>query len=394
MPMNILVIPTTDWLRHPTPHRHHYLAEQMVENNNVYVFYFNLFSGKKTWKTKAKLLPARGMTYDNLLLYYSLNAPIHFFKLRKYIKKKKIDVIYGAHPVTNLIALLAVKSLGKKNRPLCVFDFNDFFPEGASLYFSNPLVQKSIQKISEKILILNLKKADLVVPVSLIMKEYAIGHGVKNIELITNGVDTRLFNPNAPTEKIKNKYGLGNNVIGFVGTVERWFSIEMLLDSFKHVVEQVPDAQLLIVGGSIKTDYLEQLKKRAHEFGLGEKVIFTGVVPYEEVPSYMNCMALGVIPPISKNLFMGKIALPNKLFQYSACGIPILTYPMPEIVRVGGDAINTYESEEEYVRKSVVILKNKNENVAGIDFASKYDWRNQCKNLLGLFRKNLEEMDE
>ncbi len=390
--MNILIIPTTDWLCHPTPHRHHYLAEFMTDNNEVHVLYFDIFRGEKTWNTKAKLIPAGGLSFDNLLLYYSINAPIHYLTLRKFIKNNNIDVIYGAHPVSNLLALKIAKNMKKKQRPLCVFDFNDFFPEGASLYYSNKLLRKTIKTVAEKFLVKNLRDSDIVVTVSSIMKEYAEEKGANEVHLVTNGVDLKRFKPEEPDKILKKKYRLGDNVIGFIGTMERWFDIEMLLNALKKIHSHIPDAQLLLVGGSIKTDYLDQLKKRAGTLGISDSVIFTGIVPYDEVSKYINLMSVGVIPPISKDLFMGKIALPNKLFQYSACGKPILTYPMPEIMNVGGSAIETFEDEKQFVQKCVNILNEGEENKEGLELAENFDWRNQCNKLIEIFQaRPLEE---
>jgi phosphatidylinositol alpha-1,6-mannosyltransferase len=45
------------------------------------------------------------------------------------------------------------------------------------------------------------------------------------------------------------------------------------------------------------------------------------------------------------------IALPNKYFEYSACGKAILSTPIPDMLRMGGDHIAVYRDREEFVEK-------------------------------------------
>jgi hypothetical protein len=43
------------------------------------------------------------------------------------------------------------------------------------------------------------------------------------------------------------------------------------------------------------------------------------------------------------------IALPNKYFEYSACGKPILSTPIPDMLRMGGDHITVYRDGQEFL---------------------------------------------
>jgi glycosyltransferase involved in cell wall biosynthesis len=58
--------------------------------------------------------------------------------------------------------------------------------------------------------------------------------------------------------------------------------------------------------------------------GVSDKFIFTGIVPYEEVSKYINASDVCVHLPFGKrNERVGASSL--KLFEYMACGKPIIT---------------------------------------------------------------------
>jgi glycosyltransferase involved in cell wall biosynthesis len=364
----------------------------MAKNHEVTVLYFDIFKRKKTWHTEAKTLPARGISIENLLTYYTLNAPIHYRSISHFLKKNKIDVLIGAHPITNLLGIAAANKLPRKSRPLCVFDFNDFFPEGASLYFSNPLTKSLVRRGGEILLKKNLRSADMVTTVSSPMKEYADINKAKFVKLIPNGVNTSIFQMTTPDQQLKDELGLGDYVIGFVGTIERWFDLDMLIRVFAKITKKVPNVQLLIVGDGIKTNYLEKLKNQAKNLNISDKIVTPGFVPYWEVPRYISTMSLCTIPPIPKDLFMEKIALPNKLFQYAACGKPILTYPFPEVMRVGGNSVITFASEKEFLEKATRVLLDQKINEAGLELAKRYNWETIAETMLSVSQQRLDDV--
>jgi glycosyltransferase involved in cell wall biosynthesis len=271
---------------------------------------------------------------------------------------------------------------------LNIFDFNDFYPEGASLYYENRIIKRSIRSIGNSLLHLNLRSADLVTTVSLPMYHYALRNGAKNVEIIPNGVDTELFKPNLDVTLLRENLKLGGNVIGFVGTIERWFELHTLIHAFQKIVKEVPDAQFLIIGGSIKTDYSITIRDLIKKLNLERNIIMTGTIPYREVPSHINLMKVALIPPIQAKLFMGEIALPNKFFQYLACDKIVLSTPYPEIMRLGKEAIVPYNSMNEFVDRSIEILKSDVENnPLGLKLAKQYDWSKHAEKLERIINK-------
>ena len=81
------------------------------------------------------------------------------------------------------------------------------------------------------------------------------------------------------------------------------------------------DYVLLFAGGG---DVIEILKEMAREHELEERVLFKPLMPYEELMQYTLNVDLGLSLEKGNNLNY-EYALPNKLFDYMAAGIPVLT---------------------------------------------------------------------
>jgi glycosyltransferase involved in cell wall biosynthesis len=133
-------------------------------------------------------------------------------------------------------------------------------------------------------------------------------------ELIPNGVDTELFRK-YPSDELRKELGINNSfVVGYVGLLREWVDLEPLFIAVKQLNEKL-DIKLLIVGGGIGYEKNIELAEK-HDL-LKKKVIFTGTVPYTQVPKYISCMDVCVIPfkldAVSQN------SLPLKLFEYMAC---------------------------------------------------------------------------
>jgi glycosyltransferase involved in cell wall biosynthesis len=72
------------------------------------------------------------------------------------------------------------------------------------------------------------------------------------------------------------------------------------------------------------------LKRQVADLGLSDKVRFAGRIPSDELANYTAAAAAGLLfmEDIAIN---NRLALPQKLFQYLAAGIPQIVSPMPEL---------------------------------------------------------------
>ena len=113
----------------------------------------------------------------------------------------------------------------------------------------------------------------------------------KPIYIIPTGIDIAPFKSSnfSLEEKNKLKESLGikqdEKVILFLGRVASEKSIDVLMDVMPSIFKDHPNYKFLIVGDGPSKKILEE---QAKKLNIENKVIFTGKVPWNEVPKYYN----------------------------------------------------------------------------------------------------------
>lgn len=143
--------------------------------------------------------------------------------------------------------------------------------------------------------------------------------------VLPNGVDTSHF-LRRDSLSIKKKYGIESSfIIGFVGVLREWVDFYPLFKAIQQLNKKI-DIKLLVVGGGIGYD---ETVKMVNQHGIHKNTIFTGTIPYQQIPEYISSMDVGVIP--FKQDSVSKNSLPLKLFEYMACEIPVITTPLETV---------------------------------------------------------------
>lgn len=332
---DILLISTQDYIHHPVPSRHHYIFEKLAEKYTVHVPHFHVSEGAERETAlqvhEATLVPSRSP-----FIHYTMNAPYHFLLMEKIIRENNIDVVVASHVLAGTAAIRAAKRHGIP----VVFDMKDWYPDGAAAYYKNKSLQAIIREGVASITRYNLDRSDRIITVSPSLVGLLKQQGY-NADLITNGVDTELFKPFDATET-RSSLGFAESdfVVGFVGSIEQFFDMYLLVSAFKKAKESVDDAKLLIVGSSLFTSYDEEIKRFVEHQGLKNDVVFTGEKPYCELPRYVNSMDVCTIPMRGE---WAKTALPNKFFEYSACKKPVVSVEIPDIMQIDPSNVAFYK---------------------------------------------------
>ena len=349
--MKILLVSTQDYIHHPIPSRHHYIFEEMARSHEVHVAHFHVSRGENR-KTRLIVEEATQFPFTSPLLHYTCNTPYHFHIFNKIIRDNGIEVVVAAH----VLAGTAVIHAAKKYHVPVVFDLKDWFPDSAAAYFKSRVLQEAVRRSVWAITKRNLTHSDKITTVSPSLVEKLKGHGF-SADLITNGVDTDIFKPMDGSEKRK-ELSLHSDdfVIGFCGSIERWYAIDEMIKALPELIRYHPSTKMLVVGGSLFTNYESELKKLVEDLKVSDHVIFTGTKPYHELPQYIACMDVCTIPLSPPQ--WGDIALPNKFFEYSACGKPILMRPIPDVTRIGGPNLLVYRTQEEYIAEIKSVIDN------------------------------------
>ena len=129
----------------------------------------------------------------------------------------------------------------------------------------------------------------------------ARGIAADKVTVIPNAVDIEAFDSGGlPDLALKAQLGLGGSaVIGFIGSFYAYEGLDLLLAALPLLLQQQPDARLLLVGGGPQD---AALKAQAQALGLADRVVFTGRVPHAEVQRYYDLIDVLAYPRHSMRL--------------------------------------------------------------------------------------------
>ncbi len=142
------------------------------------------------------------------------------------------------------------------------------------------------------------------------------------------GVDTSVFRPGAGGEAIRERLGLGGRpVVVCVSRLVRRKGQDTLIRAWPRIRAAAPDAVLLLVGGG---PYDSQLRALAASTGVADSVVFTGPVPWSELPAHYDAGTVFAMPCRTRRRGLDVEGLGIVYLEASATGLPV----------VGGDSGN------------------------------------------------------
>ncbi|MBP1759179.1 MAG: hypothetical protein H6Q63_96 [Firmicutes bacterium] len=161
-----------------------------------------------------------------------------------------------------------------------------------------------------------LEKADLIFCSSCSIYDYFINRH-PHVYLVPNGVDYVHFSPAQPYRPPD--LPSGKPIAGYSGAIAPWVDWGLL----KVVVQENPGINFVFLGA------LFQLNKFPLKF---KNVFYLGLKSYQELPTYLHCFDVGLIPFLQTEMTKG--CNPIKLYEYYAAGIRVLGTPLPELLTI------------------------------------------------------------
>ena len=111
----------------------------------------------------------------------------------------------------------------------------------------------------------------------------------RNVHIVPTGIEVeRFYKEKFDTkdlDELRKKMGFSKNdfVILFVGRLAQEKSVDFLIDAHASISKKYPNAKLLIVGDGPDID---KFKNQVNKLKIDANVIFTGKIPWKEVPKY------------------------------------------------------------------------------------------------------------
>ena len=167
------------------------------------------------------------------------------------------------------------------------------------------------------------------------LRQYCLGLGASPTKssVIFPGVDLERFYPAAPRVDLQVQLGIKPNdkVLVFMGTVFRFSGLFELLPELAPALHENSALKFLILGDGEDFNRLQQL---SNTHGLHNQVIMPGRIEYDSLADHIRLGHVALLPFRPEPVTHG--ALPNKVLQYLACGVPTVATPLDGLVSMAG----------------------------------------------------------
>ncbi len=170
------------------------------------------------------------------------------------------------------------------------------------------------------------------------------------------GVDLELFNPsvarNATPARLQ-----GRLVVAYLGVLARARQSDFLLQAFRQIKAQRPQAMLLLIGDASSNDEHAWIRETISSSGLADDIWLTGWMPQREAVALLRHAHVGLSPVPRGTLY--DVSSPTKAVEYLALGIPCVGNDIPDqklVLECSGGGVCVPMDAESFARAAVEIL--------------------------------------
>ena len=246
-----------------------------------------------------------GEEYNHYTIEYYLNEAM------KDIQKKDFDIIL------------------MENRPSYALKIKNISNAKLVYHLHNEKLDKRVPKFQEIY-----DAADGILTVSNYIKKcvQTINPLDQKTKTIYNGINLAAFRNNTTTDRNELGFRKEDFILVFSGRVNREKGIMELIEAMNQLTDY-PQIKLMVLGSSFygnvtdEDDFTRELRFKAES--LKEHIIFTGFIPYPDIPKYLKLADIAVLPSTWEEPFGLTMA------EAQATGLPIITTHhggIPEVV--------------------------------------------------------------
>ena len=300
-----------------------------------------------------------------------------YSKVKQFLKKNRFDILIAG----DLYSLANICNYKKK--AYLIYDCREIYFE-LSVHNKKP-IKKYLSYLYENYFIkfidsvLVTAKTDL----NLLQKTY-IKH--KHIQWYTIYNFPSSIKQNE-TINIKNKFGISENqkLIVYQGAIQYNRGISELIE----IINNTNLFSAIIIGDG---PALLKYKKIVLEKNLKNKIYFLGMIPYLNMLSYTAGCDIGWV--LIKNIgISNEFALPNKLFEYTLMGLPVIASSLPNIEPIikknnFGICVNEYDINQQLKAINQIIDRYDDYNFISQKTLAAYVWDIQHEIFIGAISNN------
>lgn len=240
---------------------------------------------------------------------------------------------------------------------------------------------KPIRFLLEAIERFSIRNALAVIGVCPSLVNYAKQCGAKNAYLLT---DISLLGKTSGKTEIRDILGLSSEkkIVLYVGNLESYQGIDLLLDSAELVVKQNSIIHFVLIGG--RNDHISTYREKALSLKIGDNVHFLGPRPTSALADYFAEVDVVVSPRISGD------NTPMKLYSYLDSGKPLAATRIESHTQIVSDE-ECYlgDAKPETFSKAIIDALNDKDKAqrAKVLVQEKYSKEAFLRNVLNIYKQ-------
>lgn len=138
---------------------------------------------------------------------------------------------------------------------------------------------------------------------------------------------------------IRDELNIDGLILMYIGNLEPYQGIDLLLASFKQALAVTPDLQLVIIGG--RSDDIEKYEAVTRELQIRDATHFLGPRSVKDIGGYMR-QADVLVSPRTQG-----VNTPMKIYSYLDSGVPVLATDLPTHTQVLSNDIASLVAADE-----------------------------------------------
>jgi len=306
--------------------------------------------GRVTYFTVPFLKPGTTQPLYNALASTGIGRALLERLAEGYLRRSLRRLGVSPQPAVLVSNIYCPGALSRLRKKLVLYDFNDSpFQFSATPAWARDYWPRT------------LRQADALFVVSEHYRRQLARETDRPLILLGNGVEMAHFE--APRECPADLAALPRPRLGYVGLLSHFLDFELL----EAVRRNRRGGTVVLLGpGSPAT------AAAVAEFGRREGVAVLGPRPYADVPAYMQALDVGLIPFRGADPYVQGIN-PNKVYQYLAAGVPVVTSPVLDLPESPPDLLFATTTDD-VIRTLGVALEAPADRARRRSLARPFDW--------------------
>lgn len=248
-------------------------------------------------------------------------------RIRRLVKRKKIDILHCRVHVPMLMGTIARKT--SRNKPKLLFDIRGFFPEeytDAGVWPENGWIYKTVKRIerwlmceSDAFVLVAEKARDILFPEARETGSDVLGRPVEVIPCCVDFVQRFAGTPDILRAEYRERLGIADRyVVIHVGALGGLYLTEEIADILSVLKEANAKTFALFLTQSEPQKIVSLLEQK----GFSERDFLVTKVPAADVQGYLEASDVGL--SLVKASYSTLSRSPTKIPEYLACGLPVI----------------------------------------------------------------------